>query len=365
MKVAFLRRGLLTLGLASSLLFSSSLAMAQQSENRDSSRKRQVFFYGQGKRLGVIASRASKRDGSEEVGVRVGDVIRDSAADKAGIRSGDIITEIDGKAVNSAGSLMRNLQGLDYDKAFSIKVVRNGSPLQLTATLEKRDEEAFEFNFDSSKWREEAERAKKEAFKAREKAMRDLRGQNFGKANFFYFSNKGRLGVSTQDLNEQLGRYFGVEKGQGVLVSFVADNSPAAKAGIKAGDCVVAINGRSITDTGDLRNELRKVDSGNVTVTVIREKRRQDINVTLEPRPEPAEVFEQGFAPVDIVPLAELESLRDLEDMEGLEDLKDLKDLKKLEKLEKLKIAPLPKIDLPPMVFEFVEPLDFADEPVI
>ena len=69
-------------------------------------------------------------------------------------------------------------------------------------------------------------------------------------------ASRGRLGVQVETLSDQLAEYFGV-KGGGVLVSAVTADSPADKAGLKAGDVITAVNGTAVRDAGELVEELR------------------------------------------------------------------------------------------------------------
>src|SRR5918993_2942820 len=94
------------------------------------------------------------------------------------------------------------------------------------------------------------------------------------------FENNRRIGVSTTTLTKQLADYFGIVDGKGVLVTSVADDSAAAKAGIKAGDIITAIDGEKIEDAGDLARGINKKKEGDVTLTVIRNKNQRNITVT-------------------------------------------------------------------------------------
>ena len=71
-----------------------------------------------------------------------------------------------------------------------------------------------------------------------------------GEAFSFRMNERGRLGVSIQPLEGQLAEYFGTSKG--VLVNSVDKDSPAAKAGLKAGDVVTAVNGKAVSEPSEL-----------------------------------------------------------------------------------------------------------------
>src|SRR5215470_17507036 len=78
------------------------------------------------------------------------------------------------------------------------------------------------------------------------------------------------LGVETQDLDSDLGDYFSRPDGKGVLVTHVLDDTPAKKAGMRSGDVIIEVDGKSVEDTYDLRIDLRDKDAGPVKVTVLR-----------------------------------------------------------------------------------------------
>jgi serine protease Do len=73
---------------------------------------------------------------------------------------------------------------------------------------------------------------------------------------------RGRIGVAVQDVNAQLAQSFGLDRPHGALVSAVEKASPAAKAGVKAGDVILAVNGHDIDRVGDLRNQVSQTKPG-------------------------------------------------------------------------------------------------------
>ena len=66
------------------------------------------------------------------------------------------------------------------------------------------------------------------------------------------------LGVYMQPLTKELANYFGLEKSTGILISAVADNSPAQKAGIRRGDIILEFNKIKINDPKQLSEEVAK-----------------------------------------------------------------------------------------------------------
>jgi len=63
---------------------------------------------------------------------------------------------------------------------------------------------------------------------------------------------RGKLGISIQDVNQALADSFGLAKPAGALVSSVEKGSPAAKAGLQPGDVILGIDGRTLASAGDL-----------------------------------------------------------------------------------------------------------------
>ena len=99
----------------------------------------------------------------------------------------------------------------------------------------------------------------------------------------FMAASRGRLGVRVQDLSEELAGYFGVKSG--VLVAGVEADAPAAKAGVKAGDVITAVNGQAITDPGELRREVAKVEDGKTAdLAVTRDKKALTLKVEVTAR---------------------------------------------------------------------------------
>ncbi|MFP7754118.1 DegQ family serine endoprotease [Thermodesulfobacteriota bacterium B35] len=97
---------------------------------------------------------------------------------------------------------------------------------------------------------------------------------------------RGWLGVVIQDLDEDLAKSFGLDRAQGALVSEVSDNSPAAKAGLRQGDVLVAYNGTPLTNVADLRNKVAMTAPGTrVTMELIRDGHKKKVEVTIGEQP--------------------------------------------------------------------------------
>ncbi len=105
---------------------------------------------------------------------------------------------------------------------------------------------------------------------------------------------RGWLGVVIQDLTPELRKSFDVTVTEGVLISDIQPNSPAAEAGIERGDIVTEYNGAKVRDVNHLRNLVAPTEIGKaVTVKVLRDGKEKKLSVKIGE--QPAELF--GLAP--------------------------------------------------------------------
>jgi len=94
--------------------------------------------------------------------------------------------------------------------------------------------------------------------------------------------DRGWLGVSIQDLTEDLAASFGYDSTDGVLIGDVTDGSPAEKAGLKQGDIIVRFNGEPVKGVDELRIEVAATAPGTrVELQVFRDGKLQDVDVEL------------------------------------------------------------------------------------
>lgn len=99
--------------------------------------------------------------------------------------------------------------------------------------------------------------------------------------------SRGQIGISISSLNPAMASNLGLSVNEGALVSSVVKDSPADRAGIKAGDVVTAVNGSPIRDATALRNRVGLSRTGStVTLSVLRDGRSRDIKVTIGKAPE-------------------------------------------------------------------------------
>ena len=111
------------------------------------------------------------------------------------------------------------------------------------------------------------------------------------------------LGVMLQDIDRNLAESYNLSKPEGSLVTQVAPNSPAARAGFKAGDVILKYNGLPISRTSDLLNYLNRTSPNqNIQLQVLRDDKIRNISATLTTAPDdtpaPVEQAAQNKGPV-------------------------------------------------------------------
>lgn len=101
------------------------------------------------------------------------------------------------------------------------------------------------------------------------------------------YVSRGWLGVVIQDVTRELAESFGLNKPRGALVSRVVGDSPASAAGFKAGDVILEFDGKDVEASSDLPPIVGRTMVGKeVDVQIMRDNKRQKLQVTIEELPE-------------------------------------------------------------------------------
>jgi serine protease Do len=269
--------GLVAAGLA-------GVAGAPAGADSKDKRKELVRFHARGgARLGVSLEEVGRDDVgrlklAEEKGARVTHVTEGSAAAKAGLKEDDVILRYHGEAVLSARQLARLVRETPPGREVALEVSRGGAVQRLTATLEEGKGHGLltgeGFHFELPEMPEPPEPpdpplAPRFSWDGDDTARTVLR-------DVIRMRSPRRLGIGYQELSGQLARYFKVD--DGLLVTQVDEGSPAAQAGLQAGDVILKFDGDSIEDSGDLREALDEAKE-EATVTVQRDGRPLDLKV--------------------------------------------------------------------------------------
>jgi S1-C subfamily serine protease len=244
----------------------------------------QVFLGGDGSWLGVDTSEVTQQKAKDlklpaERGAIVGKVLPDSPAAKAGLKQNDVITEINGQRIEGTAQFRRMIHEIPAGRAVQLTVWRDGRSQTISATLGKSEArrssgmvngpDTFSFRMPNIP------------------EMPEVAG--LGDLNNFALMVPGqtRLGVNAEDLQGDFGNYFGAPDGEGVLVREFFPDSPAAKAGLKAGDVITSVGGERVHTTSELRDKLRiGNDAKSFSLGVLRNKNSLTLSVAL---PAPAQ----------------------------------------------------------------------------
>ena len=288
-------------------------------------------FSSEGGYLGVSPENIGKENMSEyglssPRGVGISSVSQGSPAERAGLKKGDVILQFDGEPVTSSRKLLRLIGEAAPEQTVRLTISRNNSEQQVSVTLGQREDASRAYRAlvtpgqRGDFWRQ----------------PRVPQVWNDSPGAFAYgLSSRRRVGVTTTPLTKQLADFFGVSGGQGLLVTSISDNSPASKAGLRAGDVITEMNGEKLDSADDFVRALNRKDEGEVTLTIIRDKSQRTIKVTPERRPAPA------------FNLSELMPAQGIGQMIPPVYRMDMPQLRNLQTLPKIDSLVLPKIDGP------------------
>lgn len=294
-----------------------------------------------GNYLGVVTAEVTRENMGrynmrEPRGVAITRVAEDSPASRAGLKAGDVILRFDNEPVTTHNKLQRLISEAAPEQAVRLGISRGGAEQEVTVTVGRR-QSSFQSVFEALPAQPNAEEARR--------AMDALRNQQ----GMSFFTGR-RIGVSTTELTKQLADYFGVAGGRGVLVTTVAENSPASRAGLKAGDVITEADGEKVESSGDLSRVINRKSEGVVTLRVMRDRNPMTLTVTPEKRetgaitvsPELLEI-ETGALEIKIPQIIELPQIAPIRIAPvKLPKVKiSPKQLEQLRKLENLKLDEL------------------------
>jgi predicted metalloprotease with PDZ domain len=217
----------------------------------------------------------------EEHGAEITMVDQDAPAGKAGLHEHDVILTLNGAAVESAAQLRRMIKETPSGRVVTLGISRDGQPLSIKLQLaDRRKSMAYkpsipEFNFKMPE-------------------MPVIPDFDLPISVVIAHSSV-RSGLMIENITPQLGDFFGVKSGKGVLVRSVEKGSRAEKAGFHAGDVVVKVNDQAVRDTSDFTHALRSSSGGSAAVTVVREKKEQNLNLTLPAKKDSGSLIEDSF----------------------------------------------------------------------
>ncbi len=270
-------------------------------------------------------TRAKELKLAEARGAVVGKVKEGSPAEKAGLRENDVILSYNGQRVESKTALNRLLTKTLPGRSVTLGVSRDGKPQNIQVTLGERPpgfsfglsdnvptdvdlmrQQADEFSKQSEEMRRQSDEKKAQEFAQQSEALRQRADEvaaemeQLRREGKLQSSDGGRffrppaatryyLGVTTLPLSEQLAKFFNLKGGAGLLVTEVEPKSAAERAGLKAGDCIAAVNGERVNSSADLARLVSRPgkdepEAAESSLTIVRDRSEQTIKVKPERR---------------------------------------------------------------------------------
>ncbi len=209
-------------------------------------------------------------------GAYIDDIVDDSPAEEAGLESDDVVIAFNGEKVTDSDDLTDFVKGGKRGDKVTLSIIRDGKEKEIEVTLGKSwsygtpkvgvyNDHDFDFDFDR---------------------FDDVMDHYDDALEMYVDCNSGGyIGVYLTSLSDPLREYFGVDKGLGVLVNGIEEDSPAEKAGLKAGDVIIEADGEEIEDSGDLQEVISEFDEGDkVKIKVIRNKSEKEFTVEIAER---------------------------------------------------------------------------------
>lgn len=196
----------------------------------------------------------------EEAGVEITQVYANSPAATAGLMAGDVVFEYNGQRVEGMEQFARLVRETPPGREVKLQIFRNGATQTIAMRVASRPPGVL---------------AAPPAPGARLAPVPEL--------SVLPFSTYAGavMGLETEAVSGQLADYFGVK--EGVLVRSVNKNSPAERAGIKAGDIITRIGDANVASPVEMASQLRSRRGQSVSVTLTRDRRETTVNVTLQP----------------------------------------------------------------------------------
>jgi serine protease Do len=190
-------------------------------------------------------------------GAIVRSVEPNSPAEKAGLRPGDVVLQFNKEDVAGVQQLTRLVRETPVGRTVEMKIKRGNNDQTVKVTAEKATN-------DLSRLYSRLPDAN---------VLRDRITRSIPQVQVYTTFN--RSGMQVEPLTDQLRDYFGVFGNYGVLVASVDRNSAAEKAGLKAGDVIMSVDGRNIRTPADFNREMR----GAATLKIFRDKQERELKM--------------------------------------------------------------------------------------
>lgn len=184
-------------------------------------------------------------------GALVGEVQPGLPAANAGMKARDIIIDVDGTPIRTARELQRKIASLRPDSTAKVKVIRDGKEQMIDVKLAKLPDQQLA------------------STDPRQDQRKGPRGKDRGRGDGFDTNelNLSRLGITVAPASEVQGA-----SAEGIIVTDVDMNGPAAERGLRTGDVILDVGGRTVSQVNDLNDALAKARKEGKSVIMLRVK---------------------------------------------------------------------------------------------
>jgi serine protease Do len=220
----------------------------------------------------IDAQRAAALKLKEPAGAEIVTVDHDAPAGTMGLKVHDVILQINGQPVAGVEQLHRMLHEIPAGRTVTLLISRDGQ--QQTVTTQLADRATIE----QDAWSKHA--IFPDPDDDTDYALAAPSGHGGGNSFFGMLTfGSTSVGVQLDTLGTQLADFFGVKDGQGLLVKHVAEHSPAAVAGLKAGDVVTKVNGQTMATLSDWAKTIHANRGKQVQVTIFRNHKEETLSM--------------------------------------------------------------------------------------
>ena len=217
-------------------------------------------------------------------GVMVTKVDQDGPAGKSGLRPRDVIVSLNGQLLGGADGLHKMIREAGPGTDIALMVLRGGQSVGVNVQLRLRGDVERDAMKRMGATDTEASGEADPALDRTETIVdpapaagtTDSRGPGFI-ASMLHMTPF--TGLAMETMEPQLAGFFGVPSGVGLLVHTVMPNSPAAAAGLRAGDVVVRADAVAMKSTSDWTKRLHASKGAPIALTVMRDKREMTLTI--------------------------------------------------------------------------------------
>jgi len=230
----------------------------------------------------IAALKLKEARGAEIVGVD-----HDGPACKAGLQVHDVILQMNGQVIEGEEQLRRMLRETPAGRQVTFVVSRDGQQRTITTQMANREEverEAWKKHYtvpepagSSSAFTPHSGNSFLPPSKSASSATK---GSHFSLGATTMLVSSSYTGAKLEVMGPQLAEFFGAQGSAGLLVRSVDANSPAAAAGMRAGDVVVKVNSLQVTSGNDWSKTIHENRGKPVSVVVLRDKKEQTLTLT-------------------------------------------------------------------------------------